>query len=100
MQTKDDEVIGLHNWIQIYHQEKVRKIDYRGYIKPKRKPRGTASLPSSCQQLVTLQFSWDHALKPCSSSFIGTSPEFEMALFTLCFFLGESENVVQVGPYK
>jgi poly(U)-specific endoribonuclease len=116
-------VVGLHNWIRLYLEEKKGNIDYRGFIKPKRKPRGTLkqysvwvyifvtpplllcvigapSLPSSDQQLITLQFSWGGSLKPCSSSFIGTSPEFEMALYTLCFFMGEQENIVQVGPYK
>ena len=30
---------------------------------------------------------------------IGVSPEFEMALYTLCFFCGEEKNIVQLGPY-
>jgi hypothetical protein len=34
-------VVGLHNWIRLYLEEKKGNIDYRGFIKPKRKPRGT-----------------------------------------------------------
>ena len=30
-ETDSSKVLGLHNWIQFYLQEKSRKIDYRGY---------------------------------------------------------------------
>lgn len=28
---------GMHNWIQVYMEEKKKALDYRGWIKPKRK---------------------------------------------------------------
>jgi poly(U)-specific endoribonuclease len=28
----DSEVIGFHNWIQFYLQEKAGHVDYQGYI--------------------------------------------------------------------
>ena len=28
----DTEVIGFHNWIQFYLQEKAGHVDYQGYI--------------------------------------------------------------------
>ncbi len=32
-ETKDKkEVIGFHNWIQFYLQEKAGNVDYQGYI--------------------------------------------------------------------
>lgn len=42
-QTKDrtgKEVKGMHNWINIYMEEKAGHLDYKGYIKPRRRGRG------------------------------------------------------------
>merc|ERR1712226_1276208 len=30
---RDESFIGLHNWIQIYLQEKAGKLDYHGYFR-------------------------------------------------------------------
>jgi poly(U)-specific endoribonuclease len=100
-EIKDNEVTGFHNWIRIYMEERTKKFDYQGYIKPKR--RGQSSFaPHSQEQFISLQFIWNGCLKPVSSSFIGTSPEFEMALYTLCFYAGDEEgkSIVQCGPYR
>lgn len=35
-----------------------------------------------------------------SHSLIGVSPEFEVALFTLCFLNGNEDNVIVLGPYR
>lgn len=48
---------------------------------------------------MTIQFSWERDIKPVSTSLIGVSPEFELALYTLCFLNGKEENHVQLGPY-
>ena len=34
------------------------------------------------------------------ASFIGTSVQFDLALYTLCFLCGEDKETVFVGPYK
>mmetsp|Transcript_22199 Transcript_22199/g.37160 ORF Transcript_22199/g.37160 Transcript_22199/m.37160 type:complete len:409 (-) Transcript_22199:1567-2793(-) len=99
-EIKDDQIVGFHNWIRIYLEEKNnRTFDYRGYIKPRR--RGCHnSQPHSQEQLVTIQFEWQGAMKNVSSSLIGTSPEFEVALYTLCFYSGQNEDDVRLGPYR
>ena len=50
--------------------------------------------------MLSVQFTWNGQVKDVSSMFIGTSPEFELALYTLCFLAGQEENVVQVGDYE
>eukprot|EP01033_Poteriospumella_lacustris_P006372 gene6372-4578_t len=94
-----NEVTGFHNWIQLYLEERKGDFDYRGYIKPRRRGH-SSSAPHSQEQLITLSFAWRGFIKKVSSSFVGTSPEFEVALYTLCRFCGGQENVVQCGPYK
>ena len=49
------------------------------------------------ERMLTLQFSWGGQTKDVSSMFIGTSPEFELALYSLCFLAGQEDNVVEVG---
>ena len=99
-EIKNNEVTGLHNWIRIYIEEKKNLLDYRGYIKPRY--RGTpVDSPDDQQQLVTMQFSWHNVLKKVSTSLIGTSPEFEMALYTLIFLTQpEGKTPIQLGPYQ
>lgn len=55
--------------------------------------------PDSETQLLTIQFEWNGVLKSVSSTLVGVSPEFEIALYTLCFYVGGEDNQVQLGPY-
>ena len=36
--------------------------------------------------VIKFTFKWDSYLKPVTSMLVGTSPELEIALFTLCFY--------------
>ncbi|XP_028584595.2 poly(U)-specific endoribonuclease-like isoform X2 [Podarcis muralis] len=83
------EILGLHNWVQFYLQEKLRHIDYKGYVARKKKNR-----PDEDDQVLSLQFSWKGLVKPVGSSFIGVSPEFEFALYTV-IFLQANERVTR-----
>ncbi|XP_023262495.1 poly(U)-specific endoribonuclease-C-like [Seriola lalandi dorsalis] len=80
------EIIGFHNWIQFYLQEKNSYLDYKGY-----KAR-ESDLPDQDDHVLNLQFSWHNLVKPVGSAFIGTSPEFEMALFTIVFLINTDRS--------
>jgi hypothetical protein len=39
-------------------------------------------------RVLSVQFDWKGQRKPVTTLLIGTSPEFELALYTLCFVAG------------
>lgn len=84
------EIMGLHNWVQFYLQEKHNHVDYKGY-----KARDNKDTPDEDDHVLNLQFSWNGLVKPVGSCFIGVSPEFEVALFTIVFLLSD-ERVTNV----
>ncbi|XP_067109369.1 uridylate-specific endoribonuclease C-like [Osmerus mordax] len=91
------EIMGLHNWIQFYLQEKHGHVDYKGY-----KARANKDSPDEDDHVLNLQFSWKGLVKPIGGSFIGVSPEFEVALFTIIFLKSTDKMttaVVKVDEY-
>ncbi|GMN30844.1 hypothetical protein TIFTF001_002991 [Ficus carica] len=94
-QRDEQEISGFHNWLQFYLEEAKGRVDYQGYIFPRRR----GQTPDSETQLLTIQFEWNGILKSVSSTLVGVSPEFEVALYTLCFYVGGEDNYVQLGPY-
>uniref|UniRef100_A0A1A7XXD6 Uridylate-specific endoribonuclease n=1 Tax=Iconisemion striatum TaxID=60296 RepID=A0A1A7XXD6_9TELE len=91
------EIMGLHNWVQFYLQEKQGQVDYKGY-----KARDNKDSPDEDDHVLSLQFSWKGLVKPVGSSFIGVSPEFEVALFTIIFLMSTEKStsvVVKVDEY-
>lgn len=87
----DKEIMGLHNWVQFYLQEKQKNVDYKGY-----KASDNKDTPVEDNHVLSLQFSWKGLVKPMGSSFIGVSPEFEVALFTIVFLMS-TEKMTSVA---
>ncbi|KAM4605020.1 uridylate-specific endoribonuclease C-like [Polymixia lowei] len=91
------EIMGLHNWVQFYLQEKHDHVDYKGY-----KARANKDTPDEDDHVLNLQFSWKGLVKPVGGSFIGVSPEFEVALFTIVFLMSTEKMtsvVAKVDEY-
>lgn len=80
------DIVGFHNWIQFYLQEKNNQLDYKGY------KAGRHDIPDHDDHVLNLQFSWHGLVKPVGSAFIGTSPEFEMAIFTVVFLMNTDRS--------
>lgn len=80
--------MGMHNWLQLYKEEQADNFNYQGYI-------GDAD---SDDNLVTMRFEWNGQGKPISSTLIGTTPEFELALFSMCYWASpEPKTTVTLG---
>lgn len=77
----DSYMIGPQNWIYFAKQEAQKNLDYRGYIKDIKladkaeviKIRSAFNVPDTKHSITTL--------------LVGFSPELEMALYTVCFYL-------------
>ncbi|XP_058448210.1 endoribonuclease CG2145-like [Malaya genurostris] len=72
-------MIGLHNWVYLYEQEKAGHLDYQGYLKK-------FDLGSK-GEIAKIRLTFDNLPKPSNSLFVATSPELEIALYTVCFQL-------------
>ncbi|KAL3317898.1 hypothetical protein Ciccas_003437, partial [Cichlidogyrus casuarinus] len=96
-ETKFGHILGFHNWVRFYFEEKAGKINYQGYHVVKQ------------DRLFTIGFKWNHKNgKSKTSLFVGASPEFEMALLTASFLVSKKRFGhqqwlplhVKAGPYS
>lgn len=95
-EVRDGAVLGFHNWIQFYVEERKGAVDYGGYIRPRERTRTV----SEEEALITINFTWLDTVKPGGSMLVGTSPEFELALHTMCFMDNDEDHTeVFLGDY-
>mmetsp|Transcript_61511 Transcript_61511/g.109642 ORF Transcript_61511/g.109642 Transcript_61511/m.109642 type:complete len:420 (-) Transcript_61511:22-1281(-) len=107
-EEKKGAITGFHNWVKFALEEQAGRMDYRGFIYSRRRGQQSET-DDPTPNLITIKFAWqddededdaDIPVKTMSSIFIGVSPEFEMALYTLCFLAGGTDNMVHVGEYR
>jgi len=79
-------VLGFHSWLQFYSQEKKNKLNYLGYLKKEKNPN-----------LVMSKFVWNNKMKQIGSFFLGTSPEFDMAIYTVAYLMQFNNLVVNLA---
>ncbi|CAG2250348.1 ENDOU [Mytilus edulis] len=79
-EVKGSSVDGFHNWIQFYLEEKKGHANYLGYVF-KHQPG-----------ILGVHFKWYSSYKKQSSLIVGSSPEFEMACYTLCYYLHRNRD--------
>jgi len=78
VETRGSDIMGGHGWIYFDDQERRGLLDYRGH-------RNIISNIGGRGPGIATTFTWRNMCKPISSLFTGTSPEFELALFNVCF---------------
>ncbi|KAJ3242020.1 hypothetical protein HDU81_008892 [Chytriomyces hyalinus] len=96
-EVRDDtrEVMGFHNWLTFYVEEKAGRADYRGFILPKTRG-GRGANPTGNEHVLSFQLSWNGDVKPVSTILIGVSPEYELALYTMVFLAGKDDVNVPI----
>ncbi|RIB11434.1 Endoribonuclease XendoU-domain-containing protein [Gigaspora rosea] len=85
--------MAFHNWITFYFYEKVGRITFESLI-PLKEGHNKHKNPSGNEHVINLRFSFEGAKKPYSTSFVGTSPEFELAMYSMLFLLKHSDTHV------
>ncbi|CAI9579880.1 unnamed protein product, partial [Staurois parvus] len=76
-EVKKGKVSGFHSWIRFYHLEKKGLLNYFSH--------NFDGPWTSYPDVLGKQFHWDGYLKEVGSQFIGSSPEFDFAMYSLCF---------------
>ncbi|XP_043679691.1 poly(U)-specific endoribonuclease homolog [Vespula pensylvanica] len=74
----DTDILGVQDWIYFDHEESSKNINYMGYV-DKMDLGNKASL-------VKLNLKMNGIIRPNVTIFVGTTPELEMALYTICFY--------------
>ncbi|KAG7326095.1 hypothetical protein KOW79_009496 [Hemibagrus wyckioides] len=76
-EIKNGKVSGFHNWVRFYLLEKLGLMNYYSY---------SYDGPwTSYPDVLGTQFMWDGYYKQIGSALIGSSPELDLALYTLCY---------------
>nr|XP_033792396.1 poly(U)-specific endoribonuclease-D-like [Geotrypetes seraphini]XP_033792397.1 poly(U)-specific endoribonuclease-D-like [Geotrypetes seraphini]XP_033792398.1 poly(U)-specific endoribonuclease-D-like [Geotrypetes seraphini] len=76
-EIKGGKISGFHNWVHLYMLEKQGQVNYLSY---------SFDGPwSSFPDILAFQYKWSNYLKTLGSFFVGSSPEFDIAIYTLCF---------------
>ncbi|VDN52101.1 unnamed protein product [Dracunculus medinensis] len=85
-EIKNDEVSGMHSWLRFYLLERnaSENFDYKGF------------LIKRFEVMAAVKFSWWEQIKRSGSFMIGTSPEFDLAVFTLCFLSRRSRRTCDI----
>jgi hypothetical protein len=77
---------GTHTFLSLitHPRQHNSRFDYKGWIKPRGGRGGRPQDPLNTEQLLCINFEWRGIEKDASTIFVGTSPEFEIALYTMC----------------
>ncbi|CAL4218510.1 unnamed protein product, partial [Meganyctiphanes norvegica] len=84
-EIKSGKVSGFHNWVYFAHEEKKINLNYQGHL------HKSVSL-SAKGQVMWPRFTWLTEPKPMGAIMVGTSPELELALYTVCFLVRPNQK--------
>ncbi|KAH7673263.1 Protein K02A11.3, partial [Aphelenchoides avenae] len=89
--------IGMHNWFTFYHREQNYDLDFQywGY----RRTRSAFVNGIHRPVAASVAFDWDGHFKAESSFLVGTSPEFDLAVYTMCFLINLPSNTCLINVH-
>ncbi|XP_041801776.1 poly(U)-specific endoribonuclease-A [Chelmon rostratus] len=101
-EIKGGKVSGFHNWIQFYLLEKKGQLNYYSH---------SFNGPwMAYPDVMGMQFMWEGYFKQVGSAIIGCSPEFDLAMYSLCYItrpgkqcrlsLGGKELIIQTYTWE
>ncbi|XP_062894514.1 uridylate-specific endoribonuclease A [Mobula hypostoma] len=87
-EVKRGKVSGFHSWVRFYLAEKNKELNYYSY--------NYDGPWTNYPEILAMQFEWNGYYKEVGSEFIGSSPEFDFAIYTLCF-IAKPNNTCKVS---
>lgn len=97
-EIKDGAVSGFHGWLMFYHEERAKRVNFCGVVVPHRRGQ-PASKPTGKEPVLSVKFEWNGEMKPVSTILIGTTPEFELALYTMAYFSKGEKIALELDGY-
>lgn len=85
-ESRGREVIGFHNWLAFYLEEKSGRMNYFGHHYMGRRPN---------KYVQRFTFDWSGKQKPVGTLLIGSTPEFEMAMYSVVFLMNMKSHATQ-----
>lgn len=75
-ESKEGHVIGFHGWLHFHLEEQADNLNYYGYLNHVHFGKNMYG--------ITDVFVWNNEKKPKGGGFVGTPPELDLAVFSLC----------------
>ncbi|XP_063591427.1 endoribonuclease CG2145-like [Penaeus indicus] len=92
-EMRGQKVLGLHNWVYFLHKEREGDINYMRWL-------NFIDLGDK-GEIVKVAYKWMGKMKKAGSMFVGTSPELDLAVYTLCILTRPNRGCpVQMNGHK
>ncbi|XP_047492981.1 uridylate-specific endoribonuclease-like isoform X1 [Penaeus chinensis] len=92
-EVRGQKVLGLHNWVYFLQKEQEGDINYMRWL-------NFIDLGDK-GEIVKVAYKWMDKMKKAGSMFVGTSPELDLAVYTLCILTRPNRGCpVQMNGHK
>ncbi|EDV94940.1 poly(U)-specific endoribonuclease homolog [Drosophila grimshawi] len=88
-ELRDQKVLGMHNWLYFAEQEQQGHVDYKGWM-------NRVDTGRHLQFALAFRMSFYGISKPFNGFLVGTSPELEMSLYTVCFLVNAEKEPCEI----